>query len=1219
MPINFKFKSSIIFVILCLQIVSTKSQYVYPPKIVSPNVASLGTFGDVPVSLFTGTPDISVPIHTLSYGKIEIPIALRYHPSSVKPGQQPGWVGSGWDLESIGSITRQIHGTLDEEYIDGTVNPAGQTPPTATYYYPLSPGAQTATPGANYANLSNWSSSTQLNSDYYNTSIPPLSRVLDVHADEFTFNVMGHSGKFYYEGTTQLWKVVSDENIKVEMIDFFTAADIVNAIKQYYKGSSGSLQQWPDQSRSFGSFRLTMPDGTVFVFGGRTSGVPDAVEFTSPLIPIGSNSQDQTFVANTWLLKSITDVYGNTVSFTYSRKYPTINMSIGAYYNSLSTVSTPPLMVCSATCSSDQSFSLDYNVKNKYIGVLQWPMYLTTISSPNETAKFICSKQIWNKYTVPQMSYVDQTNSSVLFDFSLFGATPGCLDSLQWMQLDSVDIYDNRINSTFPYPNLLKQYQFTYLNSSSSPNQRLMLGAFKELDIENNVVGQYTFGYNGDLSSANIGLTGANIYATGNFSDHWGFYNATDVTVAPVDLLNHRQPNSSVVTKELLNQITYPTGGHTTFTWEANDYSQVVDPLRQKLNPQTGYAGGSRIARIQNILADGTVATDKSYYYKTGYTAGANLGSLPSSGELNGNPQYQFTVSNRQAFQGPSTTVSFTLYAFNGVGNYGYTGQGSPIGYSEVDEVALDGSFTKNNFTNFDADINGVTHFDQQPPGYLGWVSGDYYFPFTSFELERGKAIGTFRYSATNIPLQKEIITYRSDAARLNSYINLIDDGGMYGCVACTVNFNLASARPVYTYCYYPMIKTITTWDQQGNNPLTQTTSFTYNANNLIQSTTDQGSKGESIVNSFSYPTDFSDGTSVAMANAHIFTPLLQHTILNNGTQVKMFKTNYYSPYAGIYLPQTNQIQISNNALETRDQVNQYDAHGHIQEVQKINNIKEVYLWGYNSQYIVAKIINSTYSAVQAAMNANSITQSQLDQAVFLTSSQLNTLLNPLRTSLSGALVTTYSYKCGIGLATETDPNNRIMTYEYDYFGRLFNVRDQDNNVIKKYCYNYAGMPESCTIVGNAINIQTYTKTCPPYNTASTGTYTVAANTYYNYSLQLANNMAAADQAANGQTTVNKAGTCTPWPSMSVSVATGGANPTRIFSVTFYQGATVVATQTFTSNGSMPVPPGTYKVVVSQINNISRSIYLSISGGQSGITVTFNNVVVSSGFNMTVN
>ncbi|MDR0863947.1 MAG: hypothetical protein LBO74_03325 [Candidatus Symbiothrix sp.] len=42
----------------------------------TPNVASLGVFGQIPVSLYTGVPQIDIPLYTLEENGITIPIAL---------------------------------------------------------------------------------------------------------------------------------------------------------------------------------------------------------------------------------------------------------------------------------------------------------------------------------------------------------------------------------------------------------------------------------------------------------------------------------------------------------------------------------------------------------------------------------------------------------------------------------------------------------------------------------------------------------------------------------------------------------------------------------------------------------------------------------------------------------------------------------------------------------------------------------------------------------------------------------------------------------------------------------------------------------------------------------------------------------------------------------------------------------------------------------------
>lgn len=61
------------------------------------------------------------------------------------------------------------------------------------------------------------------------------------------------------------------------------------------------------------------------------------------------------------------------------------------------------------------------------------------------------------------------------------------------------------------------------------------------------------------------------------------------------------------------------------------------------------------------------------------------------------------------------------------------------------------------------------------------------------------------------------------------------------------------------------------------------------------------------------------------------------------------------------------------------------------------------------------------------------------------------------------ALMTTYTYEPMIGMTGQCDVNNKTTYYEYDGFNRLAIVRDQDRNILKKICYNYAGMIEDCT------------------------------------------------------------------------------------------------------------------------------------------------------------
>jgi len=79
----------------------------------SPEAASLGKFVDVPISLYTGTPNVEIPIYTIQAGDITLPISLKYHASGLKVNEVASSVGAGWALNAGGSISRTIRGLAD--------------------------------------------------------------------------------------------------------------------------------------------------------------------------------------------------------------------------------------------------------------------------------------------------------------------------------------------------------------------------------------------------------------------------------------------------------------------------------------------------------------------------------------------------------------------------------------------------------------------------------------------------------------------------------------------------------------------------------------------------------------------------------------------------------------------------------------------------------------------------------------------------------------------------------------------------------------------------------------------------------------------------------------------------------------------------------------------------------------------------------------------------
>lgn len=146
-------------------------------------------------------------------------------------------------------------------------------------------------------------------------------------------------------------------------------------------------------------------------------------------------------------------------------------------------------------------------------------------------------------------------------------------------------------------------------------------------------------------------------------------------------------------------------------------------------------------------------------------------------------------------------------------------------------------------------------------------------------------------------------------------------------------------------------------------------------------------------------------------------------------------------------------------------------------------------------------------------------------------------LIDEVRLYPFDARMKTYTYEPLVGVRSECDANNAIYFYEYDGLQRLILVKDQDKNIIKKICYNYAGQAENCTLYGNVVKSATYTKACSVGYTGSSVTYTVPANTYVATTSGAADQLALDDIAQNGQTFANANGTCTQ--SCSFSPYTG--------------------------------------------------------------------------------
>ncbi|MCD4731915.1 MAG: hypothetical protein K8R74_15010, partial [Bacteroidales bacterium] len=136
----------------------------YTPSILppSPTASELGMYGQIPVGLYTGTPNINIPLNTYKTKNLSLPISLSYNSNGIKVDQVASWVGMGWSLNAGGVITRIVRHQPDDKFERWNLDNIEElTPQVLTF----------------------------LNNAWDET--------IDTEPDLFVFNFCGYTGKFF--------------------------------------------------------------------------------------------------------------------------------------------------------------------------------------------------------------------------------------------------------------------------------------------------------------------------------------------------------------------------------------------------------------------------------------------------------------------------------------------------------------------------------------------------------------------------------------------------------------------------------------------------------------------------------------------------------------------------------------------------------------------------------------------------------------------------------------------------------------------------------------------------------------------------------------------------------------------------------------------------------------------------------------------------------------
>jgi YD repeat-containing protein len=255
----------------------------------SPTAASLGKYGHTPVSLATGTPDITIPLAVVEGQHVSVPIRLRYHASGIPVEEVPSWVGLGWALEAGGVITRSLRGIPDEN-----------TDPDKKGYF----SSYTFGPQGIYDSFRNFGSDcTGAATGNFIDAVSEGRQ--DGEPDLFTFNFGGRSGAFLggrdeFEGGTPAplqFRASPYQNLQIGM----------------ETTASASLGYRND--RYISRWTIRTEDGTTYVF--------DTTEFTTTA-EYSPDSYDTKY-ASAWHLTEIRSADGaDVITLEYADFYDEI-------------------------------------------------------------------------------------------------------------------------------------------------------------------------------------------------------------------------------------------------------------------------------------------------------------------------------------------------------------------------------------------------------------------------------------------------------------------------------------------------------------------------------------------------------------------------------------------------------------------------------------------------------------------------------------------------------------------------------------------------------------------------------------------------------------------------------------------------------------------------------------------------------------------------------
>jgi YD repeat-containing protein len=969
--------------------------------------------GIISPDLYTGTVSLSIPFYTYKDNDFEIPISFDYSSNGCVANARAGVMGPGWTLNVGGCITREIKGIPDERLDYNKVQGF-----YALHKSNIQQGSVFTALGKlfrifGYNGTFSNSSPNIIPAIVYCTDGNIMSNLqkYDAEPDIFHFNFMGYSGTFHlgFNDTIYVYDTnINSKDLKIEI------------------EATGN-----NSSHAFSAINIYTPDGYKYIFNcdRQSAGVEFSLIIDATATPPATDKGE----AIAWNLTEIVAPNGRTATFTYEQ-HKIINYRPATFR---STGNYLALLYRLTGAIGIQNTAINNPVNGNEHAFYQNVSYVPILKSINTDMSILINFD-YLKYTSLSAGIRDQ--------YYMFGPLREFDDQSVKLHTITASINSSNVSTT-----ILKHCSLSCIRNSNGART----GYLYSINIQGE--GTYIMDYYKWNDSV------YNYTANGTFSvDYWGYYNGKNNTAdvsrnflsistinsnsdEVMSSNNYRTVDANYAMCGMLRKITYPTGGYSTFEYEAHDYSKAVkrlsvDNFIPKLINETGICGGLRIKSIKNYLNSNAVSDTKEFEYKNNNVSSGILLDYPrfrvnySANLINGS----FTENN----------ISFCSSDFENLSK-------THVEYSKVTEKLPDGSRIEYNYTN--SQMHGYmdtviyyssperTYINGQ---YISWTMTNrdkicnIVAPSISRQAIRGQLMrkDIFKTNTDQTPLYSEINSYNNNYSTSLTYV------------------------PIYlirTFGYVPVfigtqnIYSATQIQYFDDTNISKTNTYTYNSHGQIASITNTDSRLNTYITEYKYVTD--------TTNTGIFANMIAYNILNYPLSEKVYiiKNNLKTLIEGkrykYFQPNINNLSIirlseiySYNRQTGNWELNIkhsfYDNYGNLLETEDRNGIKTCTVWGYKGLHIVAECKNISLDQIKRIINSN-INLSPLQYGITdYTHFQLM-YANP------GASITIYRYEKN-RLKTVIDPAGIVTNYDYDTEKKMKSVSDSKNNLINKYFFN---------------------------------------------------------------------------------------------------------------------------------------------------------------------